>query len=233
MLRGCLSPPQGQREKTATWPLLIGPWPRWSAPKWGSCSKLRSWKLGGPLLTRSHHRHRQLQRGQEEGHPPHRRRTGYGRTSRKVKNNQVLDQTDEAEIPELGQADIDQHFKALHRIKGGPVRPEAEPSPDQISAMKVRVLQLDMAPYADFGIYSSAIRGGFRKPWNYWTTCYNRMVHSGQWRYWGRRRTTWQVFSNTNTKMPSGTWSGTTGGPGMYASPLAWTRTRPQMCRPG
>eukprot|EP00435_Cladocopium_sp_Y103_P060710 s216_g22.t1 len=75
--------------------------------------------------------------------------------ARKVKNNQVLDQTDEAEIPELGQADIDLHFKALKRIKGGPVRPEAEPSPDQISAMKVRVLQLNMAPYADFGIFVS------------------------------------------------------------------------------
>eukprot|EP00435_Cladocopium_sp_Y103_P023546 s1002_g5.t1 len=57
--------------------------------------------------------------------------------ARKVKNNQVLDQTDEAEIPELGQADIDKHLKALQKIKGGPVRPEAEPSPDQISAMKV------------------------------------------------------------------------------------------------
>ena len=78
-----------------------------------------------------------------------------GGGARKVKNNQVLDQTDEAEIPELGQADIGRHFKALERIKGGPVRPEAEPSPDQISAMKVRVLQLDMAPYADFGIFVS------------------------------------------------------------------------------
>ena len=78
-----------------------------------------------------------------------------GGAARKVKNNQILDQTDEAEIPELGQADIDLHFKALERIKGGPVRPEAEPSPDQISAMKVRVLQLDMAPYADFGIFVS------------------------------------------------------------------------------
>lgn len=34
-----------------------------------------------------------------------------------------------------------------------PVRPESEPSSDQISAMKVRVLELGLSPYADFGIF--------------------------------------------------------------------------------
>ena len=36
---------------------------------------------------------------------------------RKVKCNQVLDQADETEIPELGQADVDQFFEQLRRIK--------------------------------------------------------------------------------------------------------------------
>jgi hypothetical protein len=48
---------------------------------------------------------------------------------------------------------VEEHFKALRKAKGGPVRPEAEPSPDQISAMKVRVLDLDLPPYADFAIF--------------------------------------------------------------------------------
>ena len=76
-----------------------------------------------------------------------------GHPVRKVKNNQVLDQADEGEVPELTQVTIDEHFKILQRVKGGPVRPEAEPSPDQISAMRVRVLELGLAPYADFGIF--------------------------------------------------------------------------------
>ena len=76
-----------------------------------------------------------------------------GHPVRKVKNNQVLDQADEGEVPELTQVTIDEHFKILKRVKGGPVRPEAEPSPDQISAMRVRVLELGLAPYADFGIF--------------------------------------------------------------------------------
>ena len=53
-----------------------------------------------------------------------------GHPVRKVKNNQVLDQADEGEVPELTQVTIDEHFKILQRVKGGPVRPEAEPSPD-------------------------------------------------------------------------------------------------------
>lgn len=76
-----------------------------------------------------------------------------GETKRKVKCNQVLDQTDEAEVPELKQKDLDGYYAQLKKIKGGPVRPECEPSPDQISALKVRVLDLELSPYADFAIF--------------------------------------------------------------------------------
>lgn len=76
-----------------------------------------------------------------------------GEGKRKVKCNQVLDQTDEAEVPELAQTEVDKYFSKLREVKGGPVRPESEPSSDQISAMKVRVLELGLSPYADFGIF--------------------------------------------------------------------------------
>ena len=72
---------------------------------------------------------------------------------RKVKCSQVLDQADEAEVPELGQKEIDVYYSRLSKVKGGPVRPESEPSPDQISAMKVRVMELGLPPYADFAIF--------------------------------------------------------------------------------
>lgn len=69
-----------------------------------------------------------------------------GETKRKVKCNQVLDQTDEAEVPELKQKDLDGFYAQLKKVKGGPVRPECEPSPDQISALKVRILDLELSP---------------------------------------------------------------------------------------
>eukprot|EP00435_Cladocopium_sp_Y103_P042097 s3083_g11.t1 len=84
---------------------------------------------------------------------PEKKEASQGQPARKVKNNQVLDQADEGEVPKLAQSVVDDHFKVLKKIKGGPVRPEAEPSPDQISAMRVRVLELELAPYADFGIF--------------------------------------------------------------------------------
>ena len=88
--------------------------------------------------------------------------TGTSSSARKVKNSQVLDQADEGEIPELTQGTVEDHFKVPRKVKGGPVRPEAEPSPDQISAMKVRVLDLGLAPYADFAIFVN-FQGRFSK----------------------------------------------------------------------
>ena len=65
----------------------------------------------------------------------------------------VLDQADEAEVLELNRAEIDGYFKVLEKNKGGPVRPETEPSPEQVSALKVRLVDLDMSPYADFALF--------------------------------------------------------------------------------
>ena len=45
---------------------------------------------------------------------------------RKIKVSSVLDQADEAEVPELNRAEIDGYFKVLEKNKGGPVRPETE-----------------------------------------------------------------------------------------------------------
>ena len=78
-----------------------------------------------------------------------------GDPKRKVKVNQVLDQADEAEVPGLGQGDVDSFFRRLASVRGGPVRDEAEPSADQISALKVRVVDLGLAPYADFALFVS------------------------------------------------------------------------------
>ena len=46
----------------------------------------------------------------------------------------VLDQGDDGEVPKLDQVDVDRFYRNLELVKGLPVRPEAEPTPDQISA---------------------------------------------------------------------------------------------------
>ncbi|CAJ1439760.1 unnamed protein product, partial [Effrenium voratum] len=57
-----------------------------------------------------------------------------GDPKRKVKVNQVLDQADEAEVPGLGQGDVDSFFRRL---------------------ASVRVVDLGLAPYADFALFVS------------------------------------------------------------------------------
>lgn len=83
-------------------------------------------------------------------------------TLRKIKNNQVIDQADEGEIPTLDHTTLDDHYKVLRAAKGGPVRPETEPSPDQIAAMKARVLEMDLSPHADFAVFVN-FQGRFSK----------------------------------------------------------------------
>lgn len=72
---------------------------------------------------------------------------------RKVKVSEVLDQGDDGVIPKLEQCEVDEFYHQLEKVKGGSVRPEVEPTPDQISAMKVRVVDLRLAPYADFALF--------------------------------------------------------------------------------
>ena len=102
--------------------------------------------------------------------------------SRKVKNSQVLDQADEGEIPELSQTTVEEHYKVLRKAKGGPVRPEAEPSPDQISAMKVRVLDLELPPYADFAIFVN-FQGRFSRTLKFLNHILQPEAPSKLWRY--------------------------------------------------
>ena len=65
-----------------------------------------------------------------------------------------MDQGDEAVVPVLGTVEIDEMFRRLKDIKGGAPLPDAEPSVDQLSALKVRVIsQLD-TPYADFALFT-------------------------------------------------------------------------------
>lgn len=74
---------------------------------------------------------------------------------RKIKMSQVVDQTDDSEIPGLSPQDHQAFWARLKKIKGGEVRPDAEPSDDQIMALKTRIVDLHMSPYADFALFTN------------------------------------------------------------------------------
>ena len=71
---------------------------------------------------------------------------------KKVKVATVLDQSDETEVRQLGQLKIKEMFAEHIRLTGAEPLPEAEPSPEQMSAMLDRVVHRDDEPYADFSV---------------------------------------------------------------------------------
>ena len=72
---------------------------------------------------------------------------------RKVKFASVIDQCDDGEVPGLGQAQIDEHFERIRMLKGSFPLVDSEPTNDQISAMRSRVVNQGLAPYADFAVF--------------------------------------------------------------------------------
>ena len=73
---------------------------------------------------------------------------------RKIKFNQVVDQGDEGEIPQLDFTIIEEMHKTLVEVKGGTVPAECEPSSDQMSALRTRVVEFKLSPYADFALFT-------------------------------------------------------------------------------
>ena len=80
---------------------------------------------------------------------------GASKDFRKIKMSQILDQTDESEIPPLTNDDQRAFWRLLRQRKGGEVRADQEPTDDQIAALKVRVVDLNMSPYADFALFTN------------------------------------------------------------------------------
>ena len=71
---------------------------------------------------------------------------------RKVKFAAVIDQCDESEVPALGQAQIE-HFERVRMLKGSFPLVDSELTNDQISAMRSRVVDQELAPYAYFAVF--------------------------------------------------------------------------------
>ena len=73
-------------------------------------------------------------------------------SQKRVKTNSVLDQLDESEVPVLTQAQIDEAYRCHVEITGAEPPADAEPTSEQIAALRARVVERGEAPYADFSV---------------------------------------------------------------------------------
>ena len=72
--------------------------------------------------------------------------------AKKVKAASVLDQLDESEIPLLSQAQLDEAYRFHAEITGADPPADAEPTGEQIAALRARVADRGESPYADFSV---------------------------------------------------------------------------------
>ena len=66
--------------------------------------------------------------------------------TKKIKMSQVVDQMDDTELELLPQADLDDAFRLYRQRVGSEPLKEHEPTPEQIAAMKNKVVNLSEAP---------------------------------------------------------------------------------------
>jgi hypothetical protein len=72
--------------------------------------------------------------------------------ARKVKLSNLIDTLDEMEVYAAAPSQIDHWYANYTRIKRGAPLEEVEPTPDQINALHIRIVDLGAEPYADFSI---------------------------------------------------------------------------------
>jgi hypothetical protein len=73
-------------------------------------------------------------------------------TSKKTKVSNVADQSDETEVDLMSQAELDQAYVYHVEVTGADPPPEAEPTPEQITVLRCKVVTRGEAPYADFSV---------------------------------------------------------------------------------
>ena len=72
--------------------------------------------------------------------------------TRKVKVSQISDQLDDTELELLGQDALDEAFRTYRTRMGAEPMKEAEPTAEQITVLRSKVVCQGSAPYADFSV---------------------------------------------------------------------------------
>ena len=72
--------------------------------------------------------------------------------TRKVKVSQISDQLDDTELELLGQEALDEAFRTYRTRMGAEPMKEADPTAEQITVLRCKVVSQGSAPYADFPV---------------------------------------------------------------------------------
>ena len=73
-------------------------------------------------------------------------------SAKRVKAASVIDQLDESDVPLLTQAQLDEAYRHHAEVTGADPPADAEPTGEQIAALKTRVVDRGESPYADFSV---------------------------------------------------------------------------------
>ena len=71
---------------------------------------------------------------------------------RRSKLSQLIDPADETELEILSSRQVDAAYRMLTLVKGALPQEEAEPSPEQITALHHRTVEVGADPYGDSGL---------------------------------------------------------------------------------
>jgi hypothetical protein len=72
--------------------------------------------------------------------------------ARKIKISNLIDPTDETEVPAASTDQLKAWYANYRALKHGEPLIAKDPSPDQIAALHMRIVTLSMEPYADFSL---------------------------------------------------------------------------------
>ena len=72
--------------------------------------------------------------------------------TKKVKLSVHLDQMDENEVELISRTDLDACYRTYRDVTGSDPQPDCDPTMEQVTAMRVKLLERDEPPYADFSV---------------------------------------------------------------------------------
>ena len=72
--------------------------------------------------------------------------------AKKVKVSSHADQLDESEVDMISQEDLEQLYRNYRQLTGADPQPESDPTPEQVTVLRNKVLVAKEAPYADFSV---------------------------------------------------------------------------------
>ena len=71
---------------------------------------------------------------------------------KKVKVSSHADQLDETEVEMISQEDLESSYRQYRGVTGADPLPEADPTPEQVTVLRNKVVMAKEAPYADFSL---------------------------------------------------------------------------------